>query len=69
MGISSRLHLCVVKITSDDDYIMQLRLKHSLAFMSIFAEKTSTKTGETELDSVLLKTVMLLLVSILYIHS
>ena len=37
IGISSRLQPSVVEVTPVDEHIMQLRLKHSLGFMSVIA--------------------------------
>ena len=61
IDISSRLQPSVVEVTPVDERIMQLRLKHSLGFMSVVAVYAPTEVCETEekemfyakLDSVL----------------
>ena len=60
IDISSRLQPSVVEVLPDDEHIRQLRLKHSLGFMSVVAVYAPTEVCETEkerfyakLDSVL----------------
>ena len=61
IGVSSRLQRSVIEVTPVDERIMQLRLKHSLGFMSVVTVYSPTEVCETEekemfyakLDSVL----------------
>ena len=48
IGISSRLQPSVVEVTPVDERIMQLRLKHSMGFMSVVAVYAPTEMCETE---------------------
>ena len=48
IGASSRLQPSVVEVTPVDEHIMQLRLKHSLGFMSVVAVYAPTEVCETK---------------------
>ena len=48
IGVSSRLKPSVVEASPVDERIMQLRLKHSLGFMSVVAVYAPTEVCETE---------------------
>ena len=59
IGISSRMQPSVIEVTLVDERIRQLRLKHSLGFISVVAVYVPTETYEREvmfyakLDSIL----------------